>query len=157
MENRKIGILSKKEKRMKYLKWFVVLLLLSAVPLFGSNPTQPLCLTGVNGDISYYNPYPYSSLLCHSGIYGIGYDDNRMTDYISIECGDGTLYLFENDNPKLFNEVKEAIQNHLKGRSTKTSYVYNNFGQISFEYAANADGLNIITAVISYLDTAINW
>ena len=137
---------------MKCLKWFVIPLLLLAGQLFSANPTIPVNLTGAIGMVNG----------CWCGAYGIDYDDSRKTDYISIECNEGPLYLFESESPNFFAEVKDAIEKHLAGRKNRTVYYNINYGRISFEYYSRteSDGtiLKIISAVTSHFDANnVGW
>jgi hypothetical protein len=93
----------------------------------------------LNGDIQSAN--------CASFV--IGYEPSRKTSCILIQYGYSSstyLWSFENENPKLYNDIKNIIYNHLEGRKNISSF-YNGYGRLCFGYVTNSDGLNIIQSV----------
>ena len=104
-----------------------------------------------------WSPYFYLTgnvdLASTSAAYYIGYDDIRRTSCMMIAYGSPTrtfLWAFENENPKLYNDIKNTINNHLEGRKAYKSY-FNSYGKLSFLYKGS-DGLNIIKAVVLSTD-----
>jgi hypothetical protein len=122
--------------------------------VYGTTPA-PWGMTGTAGVSTFtWSPDLYVSGYANLGLphasHYIGYDSVRKTSCIMIEFGATSpriqLWAFENENPKLYNDIKNAIQNHFSGRKVISSY-FDYYYYLCFGYIGNSDGLNIIQVV----------